>query len=108
MPLDPMPPDYAAFYWSGGNLDLHLLTQGEHGMQMTLFNAAGEELGVLMASDPMGLDMLTAGDSEMKHLHVPDLEAGTYVLAFEGDFGAVYSVSIGPPYYVYMPVVIRE
>lgn len=108
MPLDPMPPDYAAFYWIGGDLDLYLLTQGEHGMQMTLFNAAGEELGVLMAGGPMGLDMLTARDSEMERLHVPDLEAGTYVLAFEGDFGAVYSVSIGPPYYVYMPLVIRE
>jgi hypothetical protein len=77
-------------------------------MHMTLFNAVGEEVGTLMAGGPMGRDVLTAEGTEMGHLHVPDLEPGTYVLAFEGDFGAVYSVSIGPPYYVHMPLVVRE
>ena len=101
-----MLPDYAAFYWGGGDVDLYLLTQGGRYMQMTLFNAAGEELGVLMTGDRMGLDAFRGGG--LAHLHVPELEAGTYVLAFEGDFGAVYSVSIGPPYFVYVPVVIRE
>jgi hypothetical protein len=44
---------------------------------------------------------------EAGHLHVPDLAAGTYALAFTGDFGTAYSVSIGPPYLIYWPLTLR-
>jgi hypothetical protein len=104
-PPDPMPPDYGAFYWEGGDVDLYLLTQGGQAMQMTLLNEAQEELGTLMGGDAMGLD--TSPAAGVGHLHVPDLEPGTYILAFEGDFGAVYSVSVGPPYYVFAPLMLR-
>jgi hypothetical protein len=104
-PPDPMPPDYGAFYWGGGDVDLYLLTQGGQVMHMTLYNAAHEELGTLVTGDMMGLDTFAAEGPA--HLHIPDLAPGTYVLTFEGDFGAVYSVSVGPPYYVRAPLVMR-
>ena len=51
---------------------------------------------MLNSDDAAALDRLTLGGPA--RLHLPDREPGAYVLAFEGDFGTVYSVNVGLPY----------
>ncbi len=105
---DPLPADYALFRWAeAGDLDVYLSAQGGHYMELALYDAQqrlidGTSTGDVIRARARGM-MDEAG-----HLHVPDLEAGTYALAFTGDFGTAYDVSIGPPYLVYLPVTLRK
>jgi hypothetical protein len=107
-PPDPMPPDYAAFYWDEvGDLDLSLLTQSGHFMNVMLYNAEHEIVAEAAANDAaFSRDRFAIGDGA--YIHVPDLEPGTYVLAFSGDFGTVYSVSVGAPFFTYTPLALRD
>ena len=103
-----MPPDYAAFYWDEvGDLDLSLLTQSGHFMNVMLYNAEHEIVAEAAVNDAaFSTDRFAIGDGA--HIHVPDLEPGTYVLAFSGDFGTVYSVSVGAPFFTYTPLALRD
>lgn len=103
-PPDPMPPDYAAFHWEGGRpFDLHLSTQGERYMEVTLYNAGQEIIATTMVGDTPDLD----ASGEEGQIHFPELEPGTYILAFKGDFGTVYDVTVEPPFSIYLPLVLR-
>ncbi len=107
-PPDPLPAEYAVFRWEkAGDLDLYLITEGGHYLEMTLYNADQEIIATTSVggASGMGVQALTEGG----YIHVPNLPAGTYVLAFgPGDIGTAYGVSIGPPYRVHLPVVVRQ
>jgi hypothetical protein len=104
-PLDPAPEEYGVFIWERRwDLDVTLRTRDGMGMGMTLYNALGEPMG---RAGVGGLAALgTTG--EEAGIHVEDLEPGTYVLGFQGELGAVYSVRVGAPHVVYLPLATKN
>jgi hypothetical protein len=107
-PPDPMSPDFGILYWDRWrDLDVSLSTQGGRAMAMTLYNAEQEIIGYAAAGGP-GVATAMAAEGEVGHIHIEDLEPGTYVLAFEGDFGTIYAISVGGPQVLYLPLVVRE
>jgi hypothetical protein len=104
-PPDPMPAEYGVFGWERAtDLDVSVSTLGGRAMAMTLYNAEQEVIGHAAA----GGAALGAAQGEEGHIHVEDLAPGMYVLTFEGEFGTVYSVSVGAPSVVFLPLVSRE
>ncbi len=108
-PPHPMPAEYGVFHWDAlRDLDVSLSTQGGRAMEMTLFDAKGEVIDHAAASPGVRQTGGPGTASEDGHIHINALEPGTYVLAFEGDFGTVYAVRVGTPHAVYMPMVVRK
>jgi hypothetical protein len=108
-PPHPMPAEYGVFHWDAlRDLDVSLSTQGGRAMEMTLFDAEGEVIDHAAAGPGVRQTGGPGAASEDGHIHIDALEPGTYVLAFEGDFGAVYAVRVGTPHAVYVPMVVRR
>lgn len=106
-PPDIVPAEYGVVTWDTvKDLDVSLFTQGRRAMRMTLFNQEQEIIGEAVAGD--GISALTTAQGDAGHIHVDDLEPGTYVLAFEGNFETVYSVSVGSSSVVYLPLVVKD
>lgn len=106
-PVDPVPTDFAFFTLDRlQDLDILLLTRDGATMNVVLYNANQDVLGEATAGGIGEVRVASPGYTGEGHIHVPDLEPGTYVLAFQGDFGAVYAVSVGRPHSVYLPLVL--
>jgi hypothetical protein len=110
----PIPQEFGMFDWQQtGPLDLSLFTEGGKYLEMTLYDNSGGIIGGTSAGSPSPIrDPSTsadeAGAEAIGQLHLPNLDAGIYVLGFgPGDFGTPYSVSIGPPYLLHLPLVMR-
>ncbi len=104
---NPLPAEYAVFHWEeAGDLDLYLLTEGNRYLEMTLYDTDQQVIATTSVGGVAGMGVQALADDG--HIHVPDLPAGTYVLAFgPGDMATLYGVSIGPPYRVHLPLVVR-
>ncbi len=106
-PPDPLPAEYAVFQWEETrDADLYLLTESSRYLEMTLYDANQQIIAATAAGAMTGLRARSAG-SDIGHIHVSNLPAGTYALALEaGDMATIYSVSVGPPYLVYLPLLL--
>ena len=103
---DPLAVEYAVFNWGERrDADLYLFAEGSHYMKMTLYDSSHQLIAVTSVGAAGGLHASDTLDDG--HIHVSDLPAGTYVLALEGDVATIYSVSVGPPYLSYLPLVLR-
>ncbi len=95
---DEIPSEYGVLQWEqAGDLDLYMFTEGRQDLQLTLYDENKQVLGTTGTGSMYRLMTLDEQDeTEEGHIHVADLPAGTYVLEFnQGDFGTVYSLSIG-------------
>ncbi len=93
-----IPAEYGVLQWEqAGDLDLYMFTDGQQNLQLTLYDENKQVLGTTGTGSMYRLMALDEqGEGEQGHIHVADLPAGTYVLEFnQGDFGTVYSLSIG-------------
>ncbi len=104
--IDPLPAGYAIFQWQrAGALNLWLTAQAGKHIAITLYGINQEVLGHTEVGGAAAQEL--APSTSMGHIHVPDLPAGTYAVAVQGDFGANFGVRIGSRERTYLPVVLR-